>query len=389
MLSLRSSSDASGAPECVVEQALFDVLNSSLELRARLSRPAKRVEIWIEARRIAIINDQSLRESAPRVVYNEVQPKPITKNMAIGCKIFWRKGGSSDFFFPLTIRDDTERLRLTLSRHRTAPERRPLNRRQVFERLAKDAPDIERRTHTVSQDDFEDYLSKADYLKHHPSYVQKFGDRWRGKALEHFITFSLIKPNPNGVYLDVAADVSPSSEILSRVYGVRRAMMQDLNYPAGVHGDKIGSNAADIPLDDESVNGVISHNSWEHFEGVSDILFLAEAARLLRPGGKLCITPLLFSEEVQVVTSPKYWRTKYRNAQDFPNFDPRAEVVIDDAIKQRQIKSYSVKALRDDLKLISSLVPRIVQINPVGDDMPAPGFALMMLNPREDQQNAD
>ena len=58
-----------------------------------------------------------------------------------------------------------------------------------------------------------------------------------------------------------------------------------MSYQPGIHREYVGSNADDIPFPDNHLNGIVSHNSFEHFEGISDLVFLIEAKRLLKTGG--------------------------------------------------------------------------------------------------------
>jgi hypothetical protein len=55
-----------------------------------------------------------------------------------------------------------------------------------------------------------------------------------------------------------------------------------------------------MPLKDEAVNKISLHNSFEHFEGTSDIRFIEEAQRVLTLGGKLVIVPIFFESKYQV-----------------------------------------------------------------------------------------
>ena len=57
--------------------------------------------------------------------------------------------------------------------------------------------------------------------------------------------------------------------------------------------------------------------SLEHFEGKADMDFIGEAARVLRPGGRLCILPIYFEMYHLNVTQPETW------APDIPR-DPGA-----------------------------------------------------------------
>lgn len=182
---------------------------------------------------------------------------------------------------------------------------------------------------------------------------------WDRKRLEHFVSFEIFglcwDENGGRVYLDVAACHSPVSKIIKDYYKAGDAYRQDLNYPPGVNGDIIGSNASSIPLPSDSLHGITAHNSWEHFEGTSDRDFLKESERLLRTGGKLCIIPLDLHNQAFQYTSPSIWHSKYRKAPELPIFDPRGLVVINEDMKQRLVKNHSPETLIEDIKAISSL----------------------------------
>lgn len=97
----------------------------------------------------------------------------------------------------------------------------------------------------------------------------------------------------------VGVDVGSCQSILPslgrRVYGVRY-YEQDLEYPAGINGDRIGSSADSIPLPDESIDFMTLHCTFEHFENNADTGFIKECARILKRGGSAVILPLYMSE---------------------------------------------------------------------------------------------
>lgn len=59
-----------------------------------------------------------------------------------------------------------------------------------------------------------------------------------------------------------------------------------------------------MPLPEEFATKIALHCSFEHFEGDSDIGFIRETARVLKPGGAACIVPLYLFEEYAIQTDP-------------------------------------------------------------------------------------
>ncbi len=115
------------------------------------------------------------------------------------------------------------------------------------------------------------------------------------KALEHFLSMILASPKSDMTGVDIGSCQSILPILARRVFGVRY-LEQDLEYPAGVHGDRIGSSADAIPLPDGSVDFMTLHCTFEHFEGNADIGFVKECARLLRNGGVAVVLPLYLNE---------------------------------------------------------------------------------------------
>jgi SAM-dependent methyltransferase len=149
-------------------------------------------------------------------------------------------------------------------------------------------------------------------------YVEESGYRessyWHGgkdragteKWLEHFVSVDLLRPQPSEVHIDIASCYSPFPDILRSRYGCT-TYRQDWSYPPGVEGDRIGSDAAELPLPDASADGMTLHCSFEHFEGDRDHRFLREADRVLRPGGRLCILPLYTNRTYSIQTDLAAW----------------------------------------------------------------------------------
>lgn len=156
----------------------------------------------------------------------------------------------------------------------------------------------------VEVEDFRGYLQRAGYAQHYPDYY----DRGRApnfieKALEHYLAAKLLALSLDDLLLDIASARSPAADIYRRLYACR-AYSQDLTFPPGLHDNTIGGNAAELPLPDGFATKMALHCSFEHFEGETDIRFLQEAGRVLRPGGELCILPLYLHPQYAIQTDP-------------------------------------------------------------------------------------
>lgn len=122
------------------------------------------------------------------------------------------------------------------------------------------------------------------------------------KFLEHQVSVDLLDVNAPGMLVDVASCRSYFPDIMRR-RGFR-VIAQDLSYPAGLHGDILGGDAAAMELPEESIDGVTLHCSFEHFEGDADTRFVSNIGRLLKPGARAVILPLYLHNEFLIETDP-------------------------------------------------------------------------------------
>jgi hypothetical protein len=74
-----------------------------------------------------------------------------------------------------------------------------------------------------------------------------------------------------------------------------------------------------IPLPDNSLDAISCHHSIEHFRGDLDSQFIAEALRVLKPGGRLAIAPLFLTNLYSEI---------WNRAPEQP-CDPAATVIVD------------------------------------------------------------
>lgn len=143
------------------------------------------------------------------------------------------------------------------------------------------------------------FMAKMRY----PKYYYRLHRRVR-YALWHYIGMELAHLDRNSVVVDVGASPGIWGEMIRRSVGCK-VYEVDLNYKKGVHGFRIGSGAASIPLSDESVTHIVSFCAFNCFEGSADTDFLSEATRLLVPGGKIILVPLCIADEYVNLYDPQ------------------------------------------------------------------------------------
>lgn len=158
----------------------------------------------------------------------------------------------------------------------------------------------------LSGEGFRAYLAAAQYQDYHPDYYKGAPNYLARKQVQHYLSTVITPVEEKLIWVDVAASTSPFAEILTRLYGIR-VYRQDLSYPPGVEGLRIGSNATSIPLPDGAVDRVSLHCSFEHFKGNADSDFMRELGRILTPGGSAAIIPLYVSNTYRILSNPYYW----------------------------------------------------------------------------------
>ena len=120
------------------------------------------------------------------------------------------------------------------------------------------------------------------------------------KFLEYYISYKYLDLNSSDTYIDIAAQDCPFAFFVREKFECK-VYRQDLYYiKKGIHGDDIGGDASNMPLKDETISKMSLHNSFEHFEGNSDIRFIQESQRVLTVGGKLVIVPVFFEDKYRV-----------------------------------------------------------------------------------------
>lgn len=148
---------------------------------------------------------------------------------------------------------------------------------------------------------FREYLRRAEYERYKWYFYGPQSSNVTEKSLEHYLAAELLEIGRGEKYIDVGSADSPTPYVYERLFGCQ-AYRQDLSFPPGLSGRTIGGDAAAMPMESDSIDKMALHCTFEHFEGDSDLRFIREAARVLRPGGRLCILPLYLSSRHAIQT---------------------------------------------------------------------------------------
>lgn len=147
---------------------------------------------------------------------------------------------------------------------------------------------------------YESFVDAAQYDTRYPDY---YTDNFVEKSLEHYLAFTLLDLCPDDVFIDLASEHSPVPDIFSRLSGAA-AYGQDIMYPPGIQGNRIGGDACGMPVPDGFASKAALTCSLEHFERDADMYLFAELYRVLRPGGKVVVVPFYLFTEPATQTDP-------------------------------------------------------------------------------------
>ena len=214
---------------------------------------------------------------------------------------------------------------------------------------------------TVSSTKYGKYLDAAMQTGIYDGYANHFGSHFQRKALEHFTSFELMQISRDDAYMDVASSGSVVPEILQALYELREPWRQDLAYPPGVHGHKVGSNATNIPLPDGTLTKMALHCSFEHFEADADSGFIQEGARLLCRGGLICIVPLYMSNVYHILSS-----LELIEKLGMPDFEPDTPILWSARPNNHHGRMYDPVALKRrviNVAFDAGLHPAVVDVS--------------------------
>lgn len=207
-------------------------------------------------------------------------------------------------------------------------------------------PRIRMERFRIAPEKYHIWLQQANYPQ--DSYQGNFAE----KTLEHYLTVELLDLKSTDVVIDIASSNSPFVDVTERTIGCR-IYEQDLIYPPGIWGRKIGGDAAHIPLPDNSIDKLTLHCSFEHFEKTADCEFIHECSRLLRIGGQCAIVPfyiveqrfhlnnpmckdrdgLVFDTNTQIIQDPYWAMLRFARFYDVDSFKERIVAHLGDSLK--------------------------------------------------------
>lgn len=141
------------------------------------------------------------------------------------------------------------------------------------------------------------------------------------KVLEYAVSVKVLDIGTDTVLLDAAGGSGEYAAAVKRLRSPKTVYCLDaMDMPDRSNGViRLTGEVSAIPLPDASLDAISCHHSFEHFQGDGDKSFLTEAARLLRPGGKLCIVPFFLCNHYAEI----------RNTLNKGPFDPLARRIFD------------------------------------------------------------
>jgi len=145
-----------------------------------------------------------------------------------------------------------------------------------------------------------------------------FGDTFYGgndatlfneKLIEHFIAFQLgiKKMEPSGVYVDIAAFDSPWVELLQKKGFSAFAIDLESSGNYDHTGCYMKMDATKTGFKDESIDAACLQCAYEMFGGEDDMKLIEEFGRILKPGGRVLISPLYMHTHHCGYCTPEFW----------------------------------------------------------------------------------
>ena len=179
---------------------------------------------------------------------------------------------------------------------------------------------------SVCENDFSDFISAKWFPEDYHGGIS--GGVWFEKILEHFISYKLLdieNYSKDDIFVDIAAASSPWTEQLRKRIGIKSYAI-DLNEVGESYAHYQYYRVEDATkssFSDSSVKGAALHCAYEMFSGDDDINLIAEASRILTPGGKLIILPLYMHTHFCGYSTPEYFMKGFNDklAKEYVRYD--------------------------------------------------------------------
>lgn len=179
-----------------------------------------------------------------------------------------------------------------------------------------------------------DYVEFNDYAKNMDVFFKVFyrentNERYMRKIMEYYFTEKFLefsRYTENDIYIDAGCSTSPWVFYLREKRGIK-AFGLDLQVKSIPETYKrwyyLGENVTRTTFPDNSVTGISMQSSFECLLKNGDISFIKECGRILRPGGKLVISPLYLTEKyISAVSIDKYHQhNKDEDQEEYVRFD--------------------------------------------------------------------
>ena len=154
-------------------------------------------------------------------------------------------------------------------------------------------------------------LTQFQEIRHRLDGLQRIHDEKVDISNHHYLTLSELNewlstravPFASGSLLDYGCGGKPYEALFSS--GITNYTAADVAVAAGSHVDILIEPNRQLPITDGAFDTVLSTQTLEHVPDPS--FYLAEAARVLKPGGRL------------ILTAPMFWR-HYESPYDFTRF---------------------------------------------------------------------
>jgi SAM-dependent methyltransferase len=153
----------------------------------------------------------------------------------------------------------------------------------------------ERLQHLPGVELVEENISIQDFERFPCAHPWSPAPHYYEKKLQYYLSATALRLNGSDTFVDIASQGSAFPGYAKRIIGCD-VFRQDLTYQAG-RPHYLPGDACALPVPDGFFTAMTLHCSFEHFERDADTRFIREAARVLRPGGRLCIVPLYMELE--------------------------------------------------------------------------------------------